>query len=140
MYHTNLLADVAPFASAAPLQALNSEPSTDKSYVYVLIRTDIPLEQQLVQVGHAALEAGFRFNAPREVASLIVLAVPDRAALLEASARLNDKGIEHELFFEPDFEMGHSALATRPLFKKAERYLMRKYPLYRASAAASVEA
>ncbi len=106
-----------------------------KSYVYVLVRTDISVEQQLVQVGHAALEAGFRFNAPRETASLIVLAVPDRPALEEASARLSAKGIEHELFHEPDFGMGHSALATRPLAQKSERNLMRRYPLYRAEMA-----
>lgn len=107
----------------------------DKPYVYVLVRTDISLEQQLVQASHAALEAGFRFAAPPQVASVIVLAVPSRDALLQASARLHQRGVDHELFFEPDFGMGHSALATRPLTAKKERHLMRKYPLYQASAA-----
>lgn len=36
----------------------------DKYYVYVLVRTDIPLHAQAVQACHAALEAGFAFSAP----------------------------------------------------------------------------
>lgn len=104
-----------------------------KPYVYVLVREDISLEQKLVQVGHAVLEAGFRFQQPAQTASLIVLSVPDRGALDAAAVRLNAKGIDHYLFHEPDFGMGHSALATRPLSEKAERHLMRKYPLFRAT-------
>lgn len=101
-------------------------------YVYVMVREDLPLEQQLVQSNHATLEAGFRFPAPRDTAHLIMLAVPDRPALEAAAARLDRHGVDHHLFFEPDFGIGHSALATRPLFGK-ERHLMRKYPLYRAT-------
>ena len=106
-----------------------------KPYVYVLVREDISLEQKLVQVGHAALEAGFRFQQPERTASLIVLSVPDREALEAAAVRLNAKGIDCHLFHEPDFGMGHSALATRPISEKAERHLMRKYPLFKAAAA-----
>ena len=102
----------------------------DKPYVYVLIRKDIPFAQQLVQVGHAAWEAGLSFDAPAEVASLIVLEVADRSALEEASERLDRYGIGHKMFFEPDFDMGHSAITTRPVHAKKERHLFRKYPLY----------
>lgn len=103
-----------------------------KPYVYVLVREDISLEQQLVQAAHAALEAGFRFQRPAQTASLIVLSVPDREALGAAAARLARHGIAHHLFFEPDFGMGHSALATRPVFLPKERHLMRMYPLFTA--------
>lgn len=102
-----------------------------KPYVYVFIRKDISLAQQLVQVGHAALEAGFAFEAPKtEIASVVMLEVPNREALQEAASRLERYGIEHKMFFEPDFEMGHSALATRPVSEKKERFLFKKYPLY----------
>ena len=107
-----------------------------KPYVYVLVREDISLEQKLVQVGHAVLEAGFRFQQPEQTASLIVLSVPDKDALVQAASRLTAKGIDHYLFHEPDFGMEHSALATRPLSAKAERHLMRKYPLFKATPAA----
>lgn len=99
-------------------------------YVYILVRTDIPLAQQMVQASHAALEAGFAFNAPHEPAHLVMLAVSDAASLLEASAHLDRYAIEHKLFFEPDDDMGHSALATRPVHG-AERRLLRGYPLHR---------
>lgn len=103
-----------------------------KPYVYVLVREDIPVAQQLVQASHAALEAGFRFQQPEKTASLIVLSVPDEAALKEAAARLAGHDIEHHMFFEPDFgPMGYSALATRPLVEKKDRHRMRKWPLYR---------
>ncbi len=131
-------------ASALPLSEQASvaakAPAADKPYVYVLVRTDISFEQQLVQASHAALEAGFRFNAPSEIASVIVLAVPSQQALLEAAARLSARGVEHEVFFEPDFGMGYSALATRPLCSREERNLMRKYPLYRATVNTNREA
>jgi hypothetical protein len=101
-------------------------------YAYVLLRQDLPLEQQIVQASHASYEAGFRFEQPAQTTSIILLSVPDRAALEAAAARLARYGIEHHMFFEPDFEMGHSALATRPLLSRKERHLMRKYPLFKA--------
>jgi hypothetical protein len=105
---------------------------SDHPYVYILVRADISIEQQIVQAGHAALEAGFRFKRPDVTSSLILLTVPDQAALKAAGERLERNGIEHHMFFEPDFGMGYSALATRPMVLKAERQSMRRYPLYRA--------
>lgn len=100
-------------------------------YVYVLLREDLPPEQLIVQAAHAALEAGFSFEKPGETARLVLLAVPDREALAAAAQRLARHGIEHHMFFEPDFEMGHSALATRPVHRLKERHLMRAYPLFK---------
>lgn len=103
-------------------------------YVYVLVRLDIPLHQQLVQASHAAFEAGLRWHSPDdEVASLIVLEVRDKAALLRAARKLTAKGVDHHIFFEPDFDMGESALATRPLVGPARRPLS-GYPLWNAGA------
>jgi hypothetical protein len=103
----------------------------DKSYVYAIIRRDISIEQQLVQVGHAALEAGRSHYAPSEpIASFIVLEVPHKEALLDAARKLSSLGIEHSLFFEPDFGMEHSALASRPVRGK-ERHIFRRWPLWK---------
>jgi hypothetical protein len=106
-----------------------------KPYTYVLVREDIPLEQQMVQACHAALEAGFAFSAPEQTSSLIVCTVPDREALLAAHERLARYGIRSEMFFEPDWDMGHSALATEPLTERKKRFAMSKYPLFRAARA-----
>lgn len=106
-------------------------------YVYILVRTDLPIAQQMVQASHAALEAGFAFSAPAQTAHLVMLAVPDAAGLLDASAHLDLHAIDHKVFFEPDDDMGHSALATRPVHG-AERRLLRGYPLHRPGAGGGV--
>jgi hypothetical protein len=114
---------------------LNTKPTSSDAYVYVLVREDLPTEQQLVQVGHAAWEMALRLGskglAPREVCNLVVARVANRAALQAASQRLWEADIDHELFYEPDREMGHSALCTRPVRSRAEREVFRRYPLWK---------
>jgi hypothetical protein len=102
------------------------------AYVYVLVRADLSLEQQLVQASHAALEAGFEFERPASTANLVLLSVENRGELELAAERLNARGIEHHLFYEPDFGIGHSALATRPLYLRSERAAFKRYRLFRA--------
>lgn len=113
------------------MQTTYDEPSTPATHtLYVLIRQDISIEQQLVQSAHAAAESGRRFYKPEHgIASLIVLAAPDRYALYAARDRLLSHDIQSELFFEPDFGMGHSALATEPLPIAMRRHL-RRWPLW----------
>jgi hypothetical protein len=125
------------FCTADASAATSSSPARDEGahpYVYVLVRLDIPLHQQLIQASHAAFEAGLRWHSPDdEVASLIVLGVRDKAALLRAARKLTAKGVDHHVFFEPDFDMGESALATRPLVAEARRPLA-GYPLWKGGA------
>jgi len=122
-----------PMASLRGIQSHTRQAGADEAthpYVYVLIRMDIPLHQQLVQSAHAAFEAGLRWHSPdKEGTSIIILEVPDKKALLRASRRLGGKDIAHHVFFEPDFEMGESALATRPLVGE-ERRALSGYPLW----------
>lgn len=99
-------------------------------YTYVLIRRDISLAQQVVQSNHAAWEAGLAFEAPAQTCSIVVCSVAGQKELLEAAGRLHRYGIEHQVFFEPDFGMGYSALCTRALASKKERYVLSKYPLW----------
>ncbi|MEM2159369.1 MAG: hypothetical protein QXN55_00230 [Candidatus Nitrosotenuis sp.] len=103
-----------------------------KPYVYVIVRKDISHEQKAVQAFHATLKAGFAFQQPGRPASIVVLEVPGRCALLETAKRLERKGIEHIIFYEPDFGMGHSAIAPRPVFTSAERKIFYVYPLLNA--------
>ncbi len=107
-----------------------------KPYTYVLVRQDIPLEQQMVQACHAALEAGFAFDAPAVTSSLIVCTVPDLDALLAARERLNRYSIRSEMFFEPSWDMGYSALASEPILERKKRFALNTYPLFRAGAPA----
>lgn len=106
-----------------------------KRTIYVFVRTDLSLEQQMVQSNHASVEAGrLHYRPEHGIASLVLLAVPNQAALHRASTHLQALGIAHEMFFEPDWSMGHCALGTRPLLDD-ERPLLRGWPLWKAKAA-----
>ena len=100
-----------------------------KPYTYVLVRDDIPPVQKAVQIAHAALHAGFAFEEPADISSIVLCSVPDEAALLAAAERLGRHGVDHRMFYEPDFgPMGHSALASRPIVRRKERFLFKDYP------------
>lgn len=102
-----------------------------KTYVYVFVRTDLPLQQQMVQASHAALESGIVFGAKsNEPSSLIMLAVKDKEALLNAEEHCLHQGIETEMFFEPDWEYGFTAFATEPLTQE-KRHHLKGFPLWK---------
>ena len=79
-----------------------------KRTIYAFVRTDLSPEQQMVQAAHAAAEAGRRFYRPEHgISSLIVLAVSNLQALYKAKMLLERLDIEHDMFFEPDWNTGH---------------------------------
>lgn len=97
----------------------------DKHTMYIFIRRDIGPEQQAVQSAHAAAEAGRLYYDPEHgIASLIILEAQDEADLAKISHHLEKKGIAFTAFFEPDFGMGYSALATRPIKAHERKYMM----------------
>ena len=107
-----------------------------KRTIYVFVRTDISVEQQMVQAAHAAAEASRRFYEPHHgVASLIILAASGVPGLVKAQTQLEARGVEHTVFFEPDWEMGYSAIGTRPLLD-SERPLLRGWQLWKLKAPA----
>lgn len=92
------------------------------AYVYVLIRTDMPIEHQVTQACHASFELGLdvsRFQT--EPCHLITLAVPDQRSLCEWRDKLVHKGIQNHLFYDSDDLLGNgrptgfTALATAPV-------------------------
>ena len=98
----------------------------------MLVRTDIPLADQIVQVGHACLQAGDRFVQPKEPCHLVLLAVPSEAGLCAAVARAKAAGVRCEAFYEPDDEMGYTAACTEPL-EAGDRRLFRRFSLWQAA-------
>lgn len=100
-------------------------------YIYTFIRNDISPEQKIVQLGHATWEAGQRFPNPGATASLILLHADDEADLQSIARRLDEKGIDYYMFFEPDDGMGYSAICTQPMFANKERAIFSKWNLYK---------
>ncbi len=102
----------------------------DIPYVYVLIRQDLPLEHQITQACHAALEVGFDHARPKDhPVHLITLGVPDQQQLEKYAEALEDQGHPYHLFFEPDENRGHTALATSPI-RGSHRNLFRGLALW----------
>jgi len=100
-------------------------------YIYTFIRNDISPEQKIVQLGHATWEAGLRFENPGSTASLILLHAKDEDDLLSIARKLDEKGIDYHMFFEPDNAMGYSAICTRPVVSNKERVTFSKWNLYK---------
>ena len=99
-------------------------------YVYIVVRTDIKKEYQLVQACHSVLEAGLTFKRPvGEVIHLVVLAVDSEAELHEVASQLEKQDLGFEIFYESWGSMGNTALATEPIPKQTEGVL-RILPLF----------
>lgn len=101
----------------------------------MLVRTDMPLEQQLVQVGHACLEAGRQFSWPEEPCNLVVLDVASEKDLQIAVEHAHLAGIRMAVFCEPDYNLGITAACSEPL-NGVHRRVFRRLPLWREPAPA----
>ena len=100
------------------------------SYIYSFVRTDLPVEHQLVQLAHAAYEAGKKFQDRLGISNLVLLAARDESEIQEISDYLYLEDINHVTFFEPDYNHGLTALCTEPIVDEAKRKKFRRWRLY----------
>jgi hypothetical protein len=101
------------------------------SYIYTFVREDISPEQKIVQIGHACYEAGKIFQDNCGISNLILLSVQDESELKNVARNLDRRGIEFHAFYEPDNQMGYSAICTQPILDERERSFFRKWNLYK---------
>jgi hypothetical protein len=95
----------------------------------VFVRQDLTVAQQIVQSNHATF--GMSQQYPSEgTPSIVLIGVPDKAALLRVIAKLEANGIPHHAFHEPDSDMGLSAVATAPITGE-QRAVLSNYRLWR---------
>jgi hypothetical protein len=100
-----------------------------KPYVYIVVRTDIKKEYQLVQACHSVLEAGLTYERPsEEVIHLVVLAVESKWDLEGVAYKLENENIRFQEFYESWGGMGFTSLATEPISKQ-ESGVLRILPL-----------
>jgi hypothetical protein len=98
-------------------------------YVYIVVRSDIKKEYQLVQACHSVLEAGLTFNRPdKGVIHLVVLEVENKWDLEGVAYKLENENIKYEIFHESFGDMGFTSLATEPILKPDEG-ILRSLPL-----------
>lgn len=97
----------------------------------MLVRGDLPPEQQTVQACHAVAEAVHHFGALARIhPHLVLCSVPDEASLRKAASDLKRRGIRSRVFVEPDLGDAATALATEPV-RGAARRAFRRHPLLR---------
>lgn len=95
----------------------------------MFVRTDIPIVNQIVQVGHVCYEAGLKFDA-NDNTYLVLFQCESEDELKKTEYWLNSRGVETHIFFEPDNNMGYSALCTQPV-SGSLRKIFRRYKLYK---------
>jgi hypothetical protein len=88
------------------------------------------LADQLVQVGHACLEAGSRFQPPECASNLVVLRVDSEVRLLAAVEKVEAADVRCVVFHEPDDGMGYSAACSEPVHG-ALRCVFRSFSLWK---------
>ena len=86
----------------------------------------------MVQSNHAALEAGILFGdrEQTEPSSLIVIAIKNKAKLEKVLKDLEEKGIKHIPFIEPDWNYNLTSIATEPLTQD-QRVLLKRHQLWK---------
>jgi hypothetical protein len=65
------------------------------------------------------------------IPSIVLIGVPNKKALERVIYKLRTNNIEHTPFFEPDWEMGLSAVATTPNLSNEQRNALRNYAIWR---------
>jgi hypothetical protein len=103
------------------------------SYIYSIIRKDIPLADQIVQTAHSAFHAGNESNPLNgKVPSLILLEVKNKEELMKLRDKIWANNIQFYDFFEPDDGMGYTSITTAPVTDE-QRKLFSNMRLWRAA-------
>jgi len=102
-----------------------------QTYLYTISRRDIPVSQQAVQAGHAALEYAYQYGRPPDNHPTYVhLTTNSRIALEYERQRLREAGIVTTEFHESYKNWGLTAIAC--LLTQDNREILSHLPLWRA--------
>ena len=104
--------------------------SATHQYIYIFVRRDLSMPQQVVQSCHAAVEAAkFYLGESLDHPSIIVCGVKTETALRNVQSFLHTSKIRFREFIEPDIGCQLTALATEPISDASTRKLFRKFQL-----------
>lgn len=100
-----------------------------ETYVYVLVRADLPHPHLTIQAAHAVLAATISYGQPTaRHPNLVILTVPDERALDAEFERLKEAGIPAVCWDEDDMGGQRTAVATG-LLQGLERRHFRRFKL-----------
>lgn len=98
-------------------------------YIYVFIRQDLTIAEQLVHLGHVAYHTGNMIDEMDGIPNLIVVGLPHAAAVLKCIKKLFFHNIQHQTWHDPDTSYGITAIATVPLTPE-EKVVLANYRLW----------
>lgn len=93
-----------------------------EKYVYIFVRQDIPLVQQIVQSNHATWQMSAKYG-DESIPNIVLIGVPDIEALNAACRLLSENQIPHWSWTDPDFDFGFASIATAPISGLARQCL-----------------
>ena len=101
-------------------------------YLYVFVRKDLTIQDQMCQACHASQISGAHYGCP-ENCHIVVLEVLDEKELLVTSLICSKAKIQYIIFDEPsnaeNEALGFTALATEPISQNKRQYFS-KYKLW----------
>ena len=65
------------------------------------------------------------------IPSIVLIGVPNKKALERVIQKLKFNNIDHTPFYEPDWDMGLSAVATSPNLTYEQRSALKNYSIWR---------
>jgi hypothetical protein len=101
------------------------------NYIYCFIRKDLPVVQQIIQVGHACHLAGHTDKNFTDIPNLVLFEVEDEEELTRASSKIDKAGIGFVEFFEPDMDDEWTAICTEIVSSHEQRKAFRGFKLYK---------
>jgi hypothetical protein len=101
------------------------------SHFYLFVRYDLSPEQTVIQTNHATFEMAYTLPQSVDLTtpSLVLIGVPDKKALHRVMRKLRLHHIEFSAFYEPDNDLGLTAVATVPLDDE-QRVVLQQYKLW----------
>jgi hypothetical protein len=111
-------------------------------YIYVFVRQDLTVPQQLVHSNHAVYHMATGYDWCRGTPAIVVIGIPNLKSLNRVAEKMRKENIDCYMWLDPDVNMGTLAIATVPLDleKRAALSNYRLYSLGAEQSACSVTA
>lgn len=124
-------------ACVAAAESVQYDPNTQppprtgtetRRFMYVIVRTDMELQNIIVQSAHAAYESGLAYKNHADRTSIIVLQVKSELYLRDVYNMLQRKNIQCTMYKEHSLGLGYTAIGTEALTQE-QRSVLKKYKL-----------
>jgi hypothetical protein len=101
-----------------------------QGYIYLFIREDLSIPQQIIQTAHAVDELNKNITPNEEIDNMVLFAVKGERSLENISKQLVKENISYSMFYEPDIDQ-YTSIATEPIYGE-QREFFKQFKLKRS--------